>query len=182
MRRIMIIGGSGSGKSTLARQLGAITGLPVVHIDPMYWAPGWVQRPDQETAAMIAEAAARPEWIFEGNHSRSMTQRAARADLIIFLDMPRLMRVRRVIWRSLRHWGRSRPDMGAGCPERIDLDFVFGWVWTFDRTHRPHYLARLEDWRWQGRRVLHLRGRRAVRRFLADQRAGRYEAAHDRHD
>lgn len=59
-RRIMIIGGSGSGKSTLARTIGGLTGLPVIHIDPMYWAPGWVQRSPEETRALSLAAA--PSW------------------------------------------------------------------------------------------------------------------------
>jgi adenylate kinase family enzyme len=40
MQRIMIIGRPGSGKSTLARELGRITGLPLVHIDHIHWEPG----------------------------------------------------------------------------------------------------------------------------------------------
>lgn len=40
MKRVMIFGGAGSGKSTLARKIGARTGLPVIHIDPIYWEPG----------------------------------------------------------------------------------------------------------------------------------------------
>lgn len=39
MKRVMIYGGSGSGKSWLTQKLGYITGLPVVHIDSMYWKP-----------------------------------------------------------------------------------------------------------------------------------------------
>ena len=67
MQRIMIIGGPGSGKSTLARSLGQKLGLPVVHLDPMFWAPGWVQRDSTQTQVLIAAAAARDAWIFAGN-------------------------------------------------------------------------------------------------------------------
>ena len=41
MERILIIGCGGAGKSTLARRLGEKTGLPVVHLDKLYWRPGW---------------------------------------------------------------------------------------------------------------------------------------------
>lgn len=176
----MICGGSGSGKSTLARKVGEITGLPVIHIDPFYWAPGWVQRPSDQTTALITQAAMGETWVFEGNNSKTMQLRADRADLIIYIDMPRFVRMRRVLWRTLRHYGRSRPDMGAGCPERFDPEFIFGWVWNYDRSHRPKMLERLAQWTAEGKPILHLRGKRAVRQFLDDLAKGRYEARHDR--
>ena len=43
MERVMIIGCGGAGKSTLARQLGEVTGLPVVHLDKLFWKSGWVE-------------------------------------------------------------------------------------------------------------------------------------------
>ena len=62
MPPIMIIGGPGPGKSTRARSLGQKPGLPVVHLDPLFWEPGWGQRePAQIQAqiqALIAAAAA----------------------------------------------------------------------------------------------------------------------------
>ena len=39
MERVMIIGCGGAGKSTLARKRGEKTGLPVVHLDQIWWAP-----------------------------------------------------------------------------------------------------------------------------------------------
>ncbi len=44
MQRIAILGCSGGGKSTLARALGEALDLPVVHLDQLYWLPGWVER------------------------------------------------------------------------------------------------------------------------------------------
>ncbi len=41
MKRVMVIGGPGSGKSTLARRLHAISGLPLFHLDQLYWRAGW---------------------------------------------------------------------------------------------------------------------------------------------
>ena len=48
MERVMIIGCGGAGKSTLARQLGEKTGLPVVHLDQIYWSPGNWQHLEKE--------------------------------------------------------------------------------------------------------------------------------------
>ncbi|PZR01095.1 MAG: hypothetical protein DI533_08745 [Cereibacter sphaeroides] len=166
-RRIMVFGGAGSGKSTLARRLGALSGLPVIHIDPLYWQPGWVERPRSETRALATEAAMRDDWVFEGNNSETMDIRAERADLIIFLDMPRHLRIWSILRRILRYWGRSRPDMTPGCPERFDLDFLTGFVWDYEKKGRVAALDFIA--RWQSRRpVLHLRSRRAVKLLLAD--------------
>ncbi len=69
MKRVMIIGQPGSGKSTLARQLGAVTGLPVVHIDHIHWKSGWVERDRVEKAELCREVHAGEEWIFEGDQT-----------------------------------------------------------------------------------------------------------------
>lgn len=119
MRRIMIVGSSGSGKSTLAIRLGEKTRLPVIHIDRIYWSAGWTLRPHDEIYRRVESAAEKPEWIFEGNHSPSFDVRAARADTIIFLDLPRRTCLIGVMRRVLTFYGRVRPDMAPGCPERF---------------------------------------------------------------
>lgn len=167
MQRIMIFGGSGSGKSTLARQVGAITGLPVVHFDPIYWMPGWVPRPSADIMRLAVEAADRPQWVIDGNHSRSIEHRANRADLIIYLDMPLPLRLWRFTKRRVQYHGRSRPDMAQGCNERWDYGFVRDFIWRYARDKRPDALARMETWQSQGKNTAHLQSRRDVREFLA---------------
>lgn len=41
MKRVLVIGGNGSGKSTFSRKLGKKTGLPVVHLDKIFWRGNW---------------------------------------------------------------------------------------------------------------------------------------------
>ena len=55
MERIMIIGCGGSGKSTLARQLGQKLNMPVVHLDQLWWLPGWVERDRESFDALLAQ-------------------------------------------------------------------------------------------------------------------------------
>ena len=124
----MIIGQPGSGKSTLALLLGDKTGLPVIHIDRFHYRPGWNERSPQEKTALCRAAAAGEAWIFEGGHSAAWPERLARADMLIWLDLPLPRRLFRVIRRTLRYHGRSRPEMPENCPERFDPEF-FAYIW-----------------------------------------------------
>lgn len=135
MKRVMVIGQSGSGKSTLARKLGELTGLPVVNMDKIHWKSGWINRPDEEKAKLIANVHAQESWIFEGGHSRSYPERIARADTCIWLDFPLGMRLWRVFTRTLRDYGKSRPDLPEGCPERFNWEF-YVWIISSRQTSR----------------------------------------------
>ncbi|URQ74143.1 MAG: DNA topology modulation protein FlaR [Candidatus Ochrobactrum gambitense] len=131
----MIFGGAGSGKSMLARELGHLLNLPVIHIDTIYWQPGWVMRPLDEIARLTNDAADGDHWVFEGNHSHTMPHRASRADMLIFLDISTGRRLVRVVRRILKYHGRTRPDMGDGCPERFDWNFI-KWVVSYRKNGR----------------------------------------------
>lgn len=140
-RRIMIIGPSGAGKSTLARRLGAALGLPVVHLDVLFWKPGWVERDEADFRARIADATAGDTWIIDGNYSRHLDLRLARAEAIVWLDLPRRVYFPAAFLRMVRHYGRERGDIGAGCPERFDLAFYRDWVRTYPWRGRPKHAA-----------------------------------------
>lgn len=131
----MIIGQPGAGTSTLARQLGEITFLPVYHMDRIHWQPGWVERDPAEKLRLVAEVHARPRWIFEGGHSATWPARLARADTLIWLDLPVGLRLRRVLWRNLSRFGRARPDLPDGCPERISPAFL-RYIWRTRQSGR----------------------------------------------
>ena len=166
MQRVMIVGQPGSGKSTLARALGARTGLPVVHIDHIHWNAGWVERSVAEKDRMCAEVEAREDWIFEGGHSRTYANRAARADLLIWLDMPLGLRLWRVTRRSLVGLGQTRADLPDGCPEKLtNLPAFWRFIWRTRHSARAR-MARLMVEARPGLRVEHLRSPREVARFL----------------
>ncbi|TPW32073.1 P-loop NTPase family protein [Pararhizobium mangrovi] len=166
MQRIVILGNAGSGKSTLAREVGARAGLPVVHLDRLFWRPGWGKATPAEFHADLVRAHAGERWVSEGNyHRQSFAIRLARADLVVWLDTPRGVCMKRVLVRSFLD--RPRPDMADGCRERLDADFVvfLRYVFGFDRTARP----RIEAERLRTSPdvpVTRLRGRRRITRFL----------------
>ena len=161
----MIIGQPGSGKSTLARQLGDKTFLPVVHIDHIHWKSGWIERARAEKAEMTLEVIAKPAWIFEGGHSATWPQRLERADTLIWLDLPLGLRFRRVLWRTLKHYGRSRPDLPDGCPEQFSAEFL-AYIWRTRNTSRAMMRA-LYDGAPADKVAYHLTSPAAVRRFVS---------------
>ncbi|QHQ36975.1 DNA topology modulation protein FlaR [Algicella marina] len=140
MQRVMIIGGPGSGKTTLALELGERTGLPVFHMDQIHHLPGWVERDREEKGRLCSEVHARERWIFEGNHSAAYPERVARADTCIWLDLPVSLRLARVVWRTLRHYGQDRPSLPENCPERFSREF-FAFIWRTRNTTRVRPLA-----------------------------------------
>lgn len=164
MERIMIIGCGGAGKSTLARQLGEKTGLPVVHLDKLFWKPGWVSLSQEEFDLVHQEAISRERWIIDGNFDRTIPQRLSRCDTVLYLDFSRWACVMGVAKRVLTTYGTVREDMGEGCPERFDLEFL-KWVWDFNKNKRQKNYRLLEE--AEGVEVTILKNRREVKRFLA---------------
>ncbi|MFK0088690.1 AAA family ATPase [Pseudomonas sp. NPDC090755] len=166
MQRIVILGNSGSGKSTLARLLGEHLGVPVVHLDALFWQPGWVEPDNESFRARVREAVSADSWICEGNYARrTFDLRLPRADLVIWLDTGRLTCLTRVIVRNLVN--RPRPDLPADCPEKLDREFLtfLSYVWHFDRTSRPSLEAARLAIAPQVP-VVHLRGARQIGAFL----------------
>lgn len=163
-RRIMIVGSAGAGKSWLARQLGLRLGLPVVHLDALYWRPGWVAPPAEEFLAAVTQAAGYEAWIIDGNYSDTMAPRLARAGMVIFLDLPRRTCMLRILKRSILERGGARPDSAPGCPERFDPGFL-KWVWDYPTLRRPKMLRILEQLP-SSIRVVRLRSSREIERFI----------------
>ena len=163
MERIIIIGCGGAGKSTLARQLGEQLRLPVVHLDKLWWRPGWTHISREEFDRAIRAEMAKERWIMDGNFDRTLPERVARCDTIIYLDFSRVACLMGVCKRILTTYGQVRPDMGEGCPERVDLDFL-KWVWNFNKNNRENNYRLLNE--TEGKETIVLKNRRAVKKFL----------------
>ena len=177
MRRVLVIGSGGAGKSTFAARLGARLGLPVIHLDALYWKAGWVDTPPDDWARVVADAVERDAWVMDGNYGGTLDVRLAACDTVVFLDLPRLVCLWRVLRRWLRYRGRTRPDMAAGCDEQFDAEFLW-WIWTYPSRRRPGIFARLAALTG-GQRVVVLRSQRETEAFLATAEDVQSRARHD---
>jgi adenylate kinase family enzyme len=168
LQRVVILGPVGAGKSTLAVRVAEQTGLPVVHLDPLFWRSGWTPAPREEALARLAEAVQGERWILDGNFlpdsNGGWDARFDRADTVVLLDLPR----RACLWRVAKRVVRSRrprPDLPEGCMEGVDRA-TLRWIWSYPREERPRVLRILERLD-EGVAVHHLRSGSDVRRFLA---------------
>ena len=133
--RILVAGGSGAGKTTLARLISGELGVPHFEIDALHHGPNWEVR--EEFVSDVEEWTGKPAWVTEWQYRRTRSLLAARADLMVWLDLPRwlvLTRVsRRTVRRSVRRevlWnGNVEPPLRELFTDR---DHVIRWAW---RTH-----------------------------------------------
>ena len=164
MKRVLIIGCGGAGKSTLARQLGGKTGLPVVHLDQIYWSPGnWEHLEREEFDRLLNVELEKPCWILDGNFNRTLELRLEKCDTVIYLDFNRVQCIMGWLKRVVTNWGAARPDMAPGCNEWFDPEFA-KWIWNFNKQNRGKYLTILGA--QKGKEIYILRNRRQVREFL----------------
>jgi adenylate kinase family enzyme len=147
MQRILVMGSSGAGKSTFARKLAAITGIPAISLDALYWDSGWMPSEGAEFDARVTDAANAPRWIMDGNYlSHAGSLRRDLADEAIWFDLPRRTCMIGVMIRITTSYGRVRPEMAPACPERFDARFLH-YIWTFRRKQRPRLADFLEGLR-----------------------------------
>lgn len=166
-QRILVNGSAGAGKTTLAKALSAQLGIPHTELDGLHHGPGWVRRP--EFLDDVASLASGERWITEWQYGDARPLLLARSDLMIWLDVPRRVVMRRVVRRTLRRRLRREVLWNGnveGPLHRIfrDPEHIIRWAWTSHpraaervaeaREHRPSLpVVRLRDAREVGRWV-----------------------------
>jgi adenylate kinase family enzyme len=167
MQKVVVVGAPGSGKSVLSGKIAQKTGLPLVHLDALYWKPGWVKTPPEEWEAVVREQAQRDSWIIDGNFGSTLELRIASADTVIFLDVPRTLSIWGAVRRRILNLGRSRPDMGPDCVEKLDKEFYLflKYIWNFRKISRGNITALMEKYK-EGRAMITLASRREAAKFL----------------
>ncbi|MBO8157279.1 MAG: DNA topology modulation protein [Bacillaceae bacterium] len=164
MKKIIIIGSGGAGKSTLAKQLGQILNIEVIHLDAVFWKPGWEPTKKEEFIQKLKRFMEKDQWIIDGNFGSTLDIRLKHADTVIFLDYSRYLCVYRIVKRRWMYHGKTRPYMGEGCNEKLDWDFV-KWVWDYPKKKRPEVLRKLQEAEKE-KNIIHLRSPKETVSFI----------------
>ena len=165
--RLLVLGCGGSGKSTLAAQLGELTGLPVIHLDRLFWLPGWKHHSREDFQQILSAELAKDQWIMDGDYNHTLSERLKWCDAVVLLDYPGTVCAAGVIKRQLQYRGKTRASMTEGCPERLDPEFV-RWVLTYRRKVRPRHMELLFQTsnREHPPQIFIMKNRRQTRRWL----------------
>ncbi len=145
--RVVIVGTSGAGKSTLSRRLSEITHAPVVEVDGLYHRPNWTLASIDEFRGLLADVAAQPRWIVDGNYFASTEQLIwPRAQVIVWLDLPLPLILLKLVRRSVRRVVR-RVELWHGNTETwkalLSRQSILLWAVTSHAQHRRELPVKL---------------------------------------
>jgi adenylate kinase family enzyme len=132
-RRVLVTGTSGSGKTTLAARIAAVLCVPHVEIDSLFHGPAWTPRPSFEADVHLFSAG--PQWVTEWQYSSVRAHLADRADLLVWLDLPRVRVMRQVLLRTVNRRLRRRRLWNGNVEPPLwtlitDHEHIVRWAWT----------------------------------------------------
>ena len=111
--RFVVVGGTGSGKSTLASALAARHGVEHIELDGLWWRPGWAHISAAELAEQVTALLDDHDdgWVVDGNYLDDVGPLTVwpRAEVVIWLDLPRAVAFRRAVLRTIRRAATRQP-------------------------------------------------------------------------
>ena len=166
------MGNAGSGKTTLGRRLAAVLGAPFVELDSIHHLPGWTPIDRDELRTRVGELCATDTWVIDGNYGAVRDLVLARADTVVFLDLPRPVVMWQVTRRSLRRvrtgeelWNGNREEWRFLRSTKKE-DNILLWAWTQHGKYRRRYLEVATDPALAQVTVVRLRSRREIDSWL----------------
>ncbi|AEV36572.1 DNA topology modulation kinase FlaR [Pseudovibrio sp. FO-BEG1] len=114
MQKLIVTGANGAGKSFVAARLSAARPeIPLISFDKIKLTSNWQQRPRADIEQDLEQVIAKEAWILEGGPSL-LDQALPKADAIIWLDPPLVLRAWRLLVRPWHNLGKTRAELPAG--------------------------------------------------------------------
>lgn len=160
MKKVVVIGCGGSGKSVFSRSFAELSGLPLYHLDNIWWREDGTNITREKFDTVLGGILATDEWIIDGNYQRTMERRIAASDTVIFFDLP----VETCVEGIMARQGKPRPDMpwrGAG--DSNDAEFM-NLVYNYGTNNRPKVLDLIE--KYSHKNIIVFKSRTAADEFL----------------
>lgn len=124
---MVVVGGPGSGKSSVAAQLARVLGVAPIELDGLWWGPDWKPAGREQLRDDVRDVLAIDSWIVDGNYVDDVADLVwRRADVVVWLDLPRRVAVRRAVRRSVRRilaaealWNGNHESLAVLSPRSI---------------------------------------------------------------
>ena len=158
MKKVIVIGCPGSGKSTFSRALYELTGLPLYHLDLLYWNSDRTTVSKEVFRERLQNALALDNWIIDGNYGSTMEMRMAECDTVFLLDFPLDVCIEGIRQRQ----GKVRPDM-PWIEYGEDAEFL-DFIKNFEKESRPKILSLLQ--KYKEKNIIILKSREEADSFI----------------
>ena len=158
MKKVIVIGCPGSGKSTVSRTLHNKTGIPLYHLDMMYWNADKTTVENSVFLERLSDVLEKDEWIIDGNYSSTMELRMAACDTVIFLDYPLDVCLDGIRERR----GKPRSDM-PWIEAEEDSEFI-EFIKNYNEQQKPKVLELLK--KYSDKNIIILESREQADAFL----------------
>ena len=160
VKRVIVIGCPGSGKSTFSVALHTKTGIPLYHLDMMYWNADKTTVEKSMFLECLSNVLKNEEWIIDGNYISTMELRMAECDTVIFLDYPLDVCLVGINERL----GKPRKDI-PWVETELDAEFI-EFVKTYNSQTRPKVYALLDKYK-KDKRIIVFNSREQADEFLS---------------
>lgn len=160
MQRVIVIGCPGSGKSTFSKALHDATGLPLYHLDMMYWNADGTNVPKHIFMERLHQIMEKESWIIDGNYASTMELRMQFCDTVFFLDYPLEICIDGIQSRK----GKERTDMPCTTLEDEDNEFV-EFIKNYSIASRPKVMELLR--KYDHKHIIIFEDRNEAGKFLS---------------
>ena len=138
MNKVIIIGCPGAGKSTFSKALKEKTGLPLFHLDMLFWNNDKTHVDREVFDKKLSDVLELDNWIIDGNYKRTLEMRLKACDTVFLLDFP----VEDCISGVNARIGKQRSDM-PWVEQNFDEDFK-QWIIDFPNNELPYIYSLLK--------------------------------------